>query len=380
MVIGNISRLQILAEKAKQGFVKEEVKVLKGGGIEGDRHCADKDRQISIMTRDAYEWMRTQEVEGICFCRFKANIVMDIGENDITGKKIKAGNAVLEVGDKKHCYAECRRSRNHMDCRLKNACWYAAAASDGEIHIGDPVQYAYNWNRYERQMQVPGIGKKGQEKLKRASVLVIGAGGLGCPVLTVLSEAGIGRIGIMDGDIVEETNLNRQFLYSPLELGENKAVCAGKWVERFRPDCQTEVYPEWFTQENGSSIIDKYDLVITAVDRISTRLLLNRLAVSLKKPFIDGAIDGFYGTVTAVLREECPCLACMNPNGKEPSHASSSLGTTTMIVGALEAQFALKYLAGIPVKSGYVLSYDGIYGTLEELPVKKNDGCTVCGK
>lgn len=373
-----VSGLRIFEEKGKPGIEKDAVKVLKGGGIEGDRHCFDKDRQISIMTRNAYEWMQAQEVEGLCFRRFKANIVIDTKGGSIPGPRLKAGGAVLAVEGKKRCFKECGRYREHMDCMLKDSCWYASAVSDGEIHIGDKVQCDYNWNRYERQMMVPSIGRKEQESFCNSSVLVIGAGGLGCPVLTALSEAGVGRIGIMDGDVVEETNLNRQFLYSPADFGKNKAECAGRWVNTFRPDCQTDIYPEWFTEENGSSIINNYDLVIAAVDRISTRLLINRTAVSSGKPLIDGAVDGFYGTVTAILGNECPCLACINPEGKEPSRTSSSLGTTTMVVGALEAQFALQYLAGIPIKGGTVLSYDGVYGTLEELPVKKNPECMVC--
>ena len=352
-----VSGLRIFEEKGKPGIEKDAVKVLKGGGIEGDRHCFDKDRQISIMTRNAYEWMQAQEVEGLCFRRFKANIVIDTKGGSIPGPRLKAGGAVLAVEGKKHCFKECARCREH---------------------IGDKVQCDYNWNRYERQMMVPFIGRKEQEAFRNSSVLVIGAGGLGCPVLTALSEAGVGRIGIMDGDAVEETNLNRQFLYSPADFGKNKAECAGRWVNTFRPDCQTDIYPEWFTEENGSSITTKYDLVIAAVDRISTRLLINRTVISSGRPLIDGAVDGFYGTVTAILGNACPCLACINPEGKEPSRTSSSLGTTTMVVGALEAQFALQYLAGIPIKGGTVLSYDGIYGTLEELPVKKNPEGMVC--
>lgn len=379
MEVGKISGLHIFEEKGKPGIEKDKVKVLKGGGIEGDRHCFDKDRQISIVTGDTLAWMQKQEVEGLCFQKFKANIIIEARGTDIRGTRIKAGDTVLAVEGKKRCFEGCRRCQEEMDCMLKESCYYASAVSDGELHVGDLIHYDYNWNRYVRQMLVPGIGRKEQERLKNASVLVIGAGGLGCPVLTVLSEAGLGRIGIVDGDVVEETNLNRQFLYSPSDLGKNKAACAGRWVKAFRPDCRTSMYTEWFTEENGVSIMEDYDLVIAAVDRVPTRLLINQMAVSLHKPFIDGAIDGFYGTVTAVLTKESPCLACMNPEGKEPLHVSSSLGTTTMIVGALEAQSALMYLAGIPSQNGSVLSYDGIYGTLEEIPVKKNAHCRVCG-
>ena len=121
-------------------------------------------------------------------------------------------------------------------------------------------------------------------------------------------------------------------------------------------------------------------MVICAVDKVKTRLLINRLAKEAGKPLIDGAIDGHYGTVTAVTGRQDPCLACMNPEGKEPEHISSSLGTTTMIVGALEAQLAVAYLAGQERKGGSVLSYDGIYGTVEEIPVFKNPSCPICGE
>ena len=226
---------------------------------------------------------------------------------------------------------------------------------------------------------VPGMEREAQERLEKASVLVVGAGGLGCPVLTTLAEAGVGRIGIMDGDVVERSNLNRQYLYTPSDIGKKKAVCAGAWLQRFRPDIELEAWEERLTRENGKRIVSSFDLVICAVDKVKTRLLINRLAKEAGKPLIDGAIDGHYGTVTAVTGRQDPCLACMNPEGKEPVHISSSLGTTTMIVGALEAQLAVAYLAGQKRKGGSVLSYDGIYGTVEEIPVFKNPSCPICG-
>ena len=246
--------------------------------------------------------------------------------------------------------------------------------------IGRENRKEYDWNRYTRQLLVPGMGRPQQERLKEASVLVVGAGGLGCPAITALAEAGVGRIGIMDGDVVEATNLNRQFLYSPDMIGKKKAACAGTWLKSFRPDIKAEIWEEELTSENGRDILSRFDLVLCAVDKISARLCINRMAADMGIPLVDGAIDGCYGTVTPVTDwENDPCLACINPEGKEPGHISSSLGTTTMIIGALEAQSAIRYLAGTEKKVGGILSYDGVSGTIDEIPVFKNPDCPVCG-
>lgn len=405
MGTARISRLQIFEEKKKPGRQTETVRVIKNRGIAGDLHCMDESKQISIMTEEACRFLETEEIKGLCFPRFKANLVMEGQMKLEVGDRISIGSAVLQVtGRKGLCFDECRRRQKGMDCLLKESCFYASALEGGEIHTGDLLEKVvtrdsdvrkeegdadrmkdrkvsdYVWERYTRQMMVPGMGREAQERLKESSVLVVGAGGLGSPVLTALAEAGVGRIGVMDADVIELTNLNRQYLYTPADIGKKKAACAGAWLKRFRPDLEVQVWEERLTQENGPRILTDFDLVICAVDQVKTRLMINRIAAELHKPLIDGAIDGYYGTITAVTGEDDPCLACLNPEGKEPEHVSSSMGTTTMIVGALEAGRAVAYLTGQKRKGSSILSYDGIYGTVEEIPAFRNPECPVCGQ
>lgn len=382
-----IKELYVFSKKGEKGEARNAVQTVEHGGIVGDMHCDDSTRQISVLTKELIQWMDSQETQGLCFQRFKANIVLEgLTESVSEGTILKIGTAVLSISETgKSCFESCERYNKKMDCMLRENCYFAETISPGVIHVEDPVEICleaqpYNWKRYSRQMLIPGIKKDEQEKIRKTSVLVIGAGGLGCPVLTALAEAGIGRIGIVDGDVIEESNLNRQYFYTPKDIGKSKARCAGAWVRAFRPDCQVEIFEDRLTEENGVSIMGDFDIVIAAVDTMHTRLLLNRLTRQLEKPFIDGAIDGFYGTVTAVLDKECPCLACLNPAGIEPNHVSSSLGTTTMMVGALEAQFAILYAAGVPFRGGSVLSYDGMSGTIDEILAIKNLKCEVCEK
>lgn len=386
-----VAALTVFAGKGLPGTVKEKVICSlddNRGGIEGDFHFEEGERQISFLSEETEKWMEQQEIKGLCFQKYKANIVTEGCGCQLwpEGTVIQAGDAVLQITDRsKRCFPECERYAAGMECRLREGCGYGKVISGGEIRTGDPVSVLeqkkiYNWNRYKRQMSIEMIGEEGQKKLKESSVLVVGAGGLGCPVITALAEAGIGRIGIVDGDVVEETNLNRQFLYTPSDIGKGKAACAARWLCKFRPDIRVDIFECRLDESNAAEIMDNYDIVIAAVDNVGTRMVINKTAKASGIPLVDGAIDGFYGTIVSVTDENTPCLACLNPEGKEPARVSSSLGTTTMVVGALEAQCAVMYLAGVPGRAEAVMSYDGIYGTLEGVPVVKNPACKICGR
>ncbi|MEG1505123.1 MAG: ThiF family adenylyltransferase [Lachnospiraceae bacterium] len=371
-------------QKGMPGQEEESVMLFKDLGIEGDIHGTGGDRQISIFAQDTKQWMEVQEVKGLCFSRWKGNLLVDGGTIECltVGTQWMVGTAILEitVQDKK-CFPECERIRKQMPCELSKGCCFAKVVQGGKVSKGDCIEARIeNRKRYERQLEIPELGKEGQEKLWSASAVIIGAGGLGIPVMTALAEAGIGKIGIVDGDVVEETNLNRQFFYSPEDIGKKKAHCAGQWVKRFRPDCVVEVWDVFLTETNGRKLIQGYDVVVTAVDNIQMRLLINRLTQEMGIPLVDGAIDGFYGTVTGVLAREDPCLACINPDGKSPRKTAHSLGTTTMIVGALQAQMVIAFLIGIPGKGGHIISYDGLHGSLDEIFILKNKNCKVCGE
>lgn len=231
--------------------------------------------------------------------------------------------------------------------------------------------------RYTRQIAIEGMGEEGQKRLKNASVLVIGAGGLGCPVIASLAEAGVGRIGIVDKDCIELSNLNRQFLYTPADIGKQKANAAGDWVQRFRPDCRTDIYHMEVNRENISDLIREYDILLLALDSVKDRMVVNEAACRAGKPFVDGAVDGLYGVVLTRVNGQGPCITCLNPGNEEPVRKCRAFGPVTMLIGSVQAQAALLYLAGFPVRDG-VQSYDAMSRLLEEVPVKVNPHCKIC--
>ena len=154
-----------------------------------------------------------------------------------------------------------------------------------------------NYNRYQRQIQLKEIGQTGQEKIVKAKVLVIGAGGLGCPALQYLAAAGVGTIGIVDFDVVELSNLQRQILYTVVDIGQSKAFTAAKKLSLLNPEIKIEFYNVQITNKNAIEIIEKYDLVIDGSDNFATRYLVNDGCVILNKPLVYGAVLRFEGQV-----------------------------------------------------------------------------------
>ncbi|MEF9941104.1 MAG: ThiF family adenylyltransferase [Lachnospiraceae bacterium] len=378
-----ISSIYRYKEKGTLGQEEDCVMLLKDMGMEGDIHCQGGERQLSILSKKRKNWIQEQEVKGLCFSRWKENLLIDGDEMNSypVGTQLVIGTTKLEITvQDKRCFPECKRIQRKMSCELAQGSCFAKVIQGGNISKGDKIKVRLpEWKRYDRQLDMSEIGEQGQKHLLASSVLVIGAGGLGIPIITALAEVGIGKIGIIDGDVVEEGNLNRQFFYTPEDVGKKKAQCAGKWLQRFRPDCKMEIWDVFLTEKNGRELIQNYDVVVTAVDSMQVRLLVNRLVHEQEIPLVDGAIDGFYGTVTAVFEKEDPCLACINPEEKSPKKCANSLGTTTMIIGALQAQMVIAYLIGMPIKGGHILSYDGIYGSIDEMCVQKDPDCKVCG-
>jgi molybdopterin/thiamine biosynthesis adenylyltransferase len=245
-------------------------------------------------------------------------------------------------------------------------------------------------DRYHRQMILPGVGPEGQERLKRASVVVVGAGGLGVPVLQYLVAAGVGRVGIVEMDRVELSNLQRQVLYATEEVGKPKALVAKERLSALNPWVRLEAYPVRLTSENALEILEGYDLVVDASDNFPTRYLVNDACVLLNKPLIFGAIYQFDGQV-AVLHhptdegERGPCYRCLFPKppapGSVPSCAEAGVfGVLPGAVGALMAAEALKVLLGVgkPL-AGHLLLYDALEASFRKLKVRRNPACPVCG-
>lgn len=229
--------------------------------------------------------------------------------------------------------------------------------------------------RYERQMKLSQIGEKGQEKLKHAVVAVIGAGGLGSPVLTYLVMAGVGTIRVVDDDHVNLTNLNRQYLHGEADLGKEKVQSAKEALKAMNSDVMIETYSERLTEENAAAFVSGADVVIDCVDNIATRLVVNRICMERKIPLVEGGISGFYGFVTVVGREYA-CLRCLGYGEEKEKEEIPALGAVAGVIGSLQAVECLKILLDCGnVLYGRMLQYDGIESSFDEIPIQKRVDC-----
>ena len=206
--------------------------------------------------------------------------------------------------------------------------------------------------RYNRQIILPEIGLEGQQKLKAAKVLMVGAGGLGCPVLQYLVAAGVGEVGIVDDDLVDNSNLHRQILYSPADIGRPKAVVAAEKLKVFNPYVELTAYQERLTQENAEELIEKYDLIIDGSDNFPTRYLVNDTCVLLNKPLVFGSIFKFEGHVSVFNYLGGPHYRDIFPeapaNNDVPNCAEIGvLGVLPGLVGLYMANEAIKIICGI---------------------------------
>ncbi len=226
------------------------------------------------------------------------------------------------------------------------------------------------WSRYSRQMILPEIGIAGQQKLQQAKVLMIGAGGLGCPVLQYLTAAGVGCIGIVDDDKVDETNLHRQVLYSMNDLGKNKAVTAAEKLALFNPHVQLIAIPEHLSQHNAAAIIAPYDIVIDGSDNFPTRYLVNDTCVQTGKPLVFGSIFKFEGQVSVFNYKAGPTYRCIFPEpGDTPGCAEIGvLGVLPGIIGTYMANEVIKLICelGEPL-SGKLLLIDTLNNSTQLL-------------
>lgn len=221
--------------------------------------------------------------------------------------------------------------------------------------------------RYTRQMILPEIGESGQQKLQDARVLVIGAGGLGCPVLQNLAAAGVGNIGIVDGDVVDETNLHRQLLYALKDCGNSKAETAKKAILELNPDVKVNVYDEFFSPQNASEIVKDYQIIVDCTDAIAVRYLINDVAVAKRIPMVYASIHKFEGQVSVFNYENGPSYRCLFPeqDGLKaiPTCVESGvLGVLPNTIGNFQATEVLKIILGIgEVLSGKLLVYDALH-------------------
>lgn len=229
--------------------------------------------------------------------------------------------------------------------------------------------------RYHRQKEIARIGAEGQKRLANAKVTVAGAGGLGSPVLTYLAQAGVGRIRLIDFDTVGITNLNRQFLYTEKDLGRKKTSAAKEKLELFNSEILVESCDAKLTEENAEELIGEADAVVSCLDSISARLIVNEVCLRKNIPLVEGGISGFFGFVMCV-GGGGPCLECLGYDGSMDRKNIPALGAAAGVIGSLQAVECLKILlgAGEPLY-GRMLQYDGINGNFDEIAVKRKENC-----
>jgi len=238
--------------------------------------------------------------------------------------------------------------------------------------------------RYSRHIIMGDVGSKGQRALMGAKALIIGAGGLGSPSAIYLSLAGVGTVGIVDFDVVELSNLQRQVLHHTSDVGRPKVQSAIDNIKAYNPDVNVVVHETRLESDNAMEIISKYDLVINGADNFATRYLVNDACYLLNKPLVDGSILIFDGQATVFLPGE-GCYRCLFPSppppGMVPNCAEAGvLGALTGLVGSIQATEALKYFLGIGESlSSRLLLIDALSMSFREVRLKKNPNCPLCG-
>src|SRR5258705_10145482 len=240
--------------------------------------------------------------------------------------------------------------------------------------------------RYSRHLIMPEVTLEGQKRLKAASILCIGAGGLGSPIALYLAAAGIGRMGLVDGDTVDFSNLQRQILHGTRDVGRKKLNSARDRIREVNPNVQVELYDTLFTSENAPELVEPYDIVIDGTDNFPTRYLSNDICVFLKKPNVYGSIFRFDGQCTVFAPNlGGPCYRCMFPEppppGMVPSCAEGGvLCVLPGIIGVMQAIEAIKMIIGIGESLiGRLVSFDALKLRFKEFKIRKDPNCPICG-
>ncbi len=240
--------------------------------------------------------------------------------------------------------------------------------------------------RYSRHLIIPDVGMTGQKRLKNAKVLCVGAGGLGSPALLYLAAAGVGTLGIVDFDVVDESNLQRQVIHGQSDVGRSKAESARDSIREINPYVNVIVHKERLDSDNAMQIFAGYDLIVDGTDNFATRYLVNDACVLLGKPYVWGSIYRFDGQASVFWAEYGPCYRCLYPEppppGMVPSCAEGGvLGVLCASIGSIQVNEAIKVITGIgePL-AGRLMIYDALEMTYRSVKVRKDPECPVCGK
>jgi adenylyltransferase/sulfurtransferase len=239
--------------------------------------------------------------------------------------------------------------------------------------------------RYARHLTLPEVGETGQQKLLQGKVLLVGAGGLGCPGALYLAAAGVGTLGLVDADVVDKSNLQRQVLFGEMDLGRPKVEAAKDRLEDLNPGITVQPHYELLSSHNAMEIVAGYDVIVNGCDNFPTRYLINDTAVLTGKPVVDGSIFRFEGQATVYMPGEGPCYRCLYPEppppGEVPSCAEGGvLGVLPGIIGLIQATEVIKLIIGEgdPLV-GRLLLYDALDMRFRILKQRRNTECPVCG-
>ncbi|HSR82935.1 MAG TPA: adenylyltransferase/sulfurtransferase MoeZ [Streptosporangiaceae bacterium] len=240
--------------------------------------------------------------------------------------------------------------------------------------------------RYSRHLIIPEVGMTGQKRLKNARVLCVGAGGLGSPALLYLAAAGVGTLGVIDFDVVDESNLQRQIIHGQSDIGKLKAESARESITEVNPYVNVQVHAEALTNDNVMEIFAGYDLIVDGTDNFATRYMVNDACVLLGKPYVWGSIFRFDGQASVFWAEYGPCYRCLYPDppppGMVPSCAEGGvLGVLCASIGSIQVTEAIKLITGIGESlAGRLMIYDALEMSYRTVRVRKDPECAICGK
>lgn len=258
-------------------------------------------------------------------------------------------------------------------------------------HQGFPIEQRASLTesqraRYTRHLILPEVGEAGQIKLLQSRVLIIGAGGLGSPAALYLAAAGVGTIGIIDNDVVDQSNLQRQILHNEKTVGIPKVESAMQTLNALNPDAKVIPFNTRLTSTNIREILDQFDIIVNGCDNFSTRYLLNDAAVLMNKPIVDGSIFRFEGQCSVIMPGQGPCYRCLYPTPPPPEMAPSCqeagvFGVLPGIIGCLQGVEVIKLALGIGEPLiGRLLMYDALKQKFREMKIRRDPGCPVCGE
>jgi molybdopterin/thiamine biosynthesis adenylyltransferase/rhodanese-related sulfurtransferase len=240
--------------------------------------------------------------------------------------------------------------------------------------------------RYSRHLIIPDVGMAGQKRLKNAKVLCVGAGGLGSPSLMYLAAAGVGTLGIVEFDVVDESNLQRQIIHGQSDIGRSKAESARDSVLEINPLVQVNLHTERLDSSNVMDLFSQYDLIVDGTDNFATRYLVNDACVLLNKPYVWGSIYRFDGQASVFWAEQGPCYRCLYPEppppGMVPSCAEGGvLGVLCASIGSIQVNEAIKLITGVgQTLLGRLVIYDALEMTYRQVKIRKDPNCAVCGE